>query len=192
MTQQRVILWFALSAVTLLLLPGKASAQSATVTDDATTQLSSPTTNNGTSSNLGVQGPNLQESYVRFDLSVLPSGLQASNINKATLRLFLSNVSVGGTFDVRYVTGIWNEKTLTYNNAPPAGLLIAGSIPASTSQARDFVLVDITSAVQAWLNGTANNGIVFIASPGSAISVNFDSKEAGSTSHDPRIEIEVV
>src|SRR5438128_6008085 len=93
------ILWPSVIVVTLLflLLPGRAAAQSATVTDDATIQLSSPTTNNGSSSNLGVQGPNLQESYIRFDLSVLPSGLQASNISKATLRLFLSNVSVGGT-----------------------------------------------------------------------------------------------
>ena len=192
MTQPRVFYFCGFLAVALLLLPVRAAAQSATVTDDATTQLSSPTTNNGSSSNLGLQGPNLQESFVRFDLSVLPSGLQASNISKATLRLFLSNVSVGGTFDVRYVTGIWNEKTLTYNNAPPAGLLIAGSIPANTSQARDFVVVDVTSAVQAWLSGTANNGIVLIGSPGSSISVNFDSKEAASTSHDPRIEIEVV
>src|SRR5712692_4638445 len=187
------ILWLAVFAAALLLFPSRSSAQSATVTDDATIQLSSPTTNNGSSSNLGVQGPNLQESYIRFDLSVLPSGLQASNINKATLRLFLANVSMGGTFDVRLVTGIWSEKTLTYNNAPPAGLLIAGSVPTNTSQARDFVLVDATSAVQAWLlSGTANNGIVLIASPGSSISVNFDSKEASSTSHDPRIEIEVV
>src|SRR5713226_8804486 len=186
------ILWLAVFAAALLLFPSRSSAQSATVTDDATIQLSSPTTINGSSSNLGVQGPNLQESYIRFDLSVLPSGLQASNINKATLRLFLANVSVGGTFDVRLVTGIWSAKALTYNNAPPAGLLIAGSVPTNTSQARDFVLVDATSAVQTWLNGTANNGIVLIASPGSSISVNFDSKEASSTSHDPRIEIEVV
>jgi hypothetical protein len=134
MTQPRKFYFFVvLTAVfaVFLLLPGRAAAQSATVTDDATTQLSSPTTNNGSSSNLGLQGPNLQESYIRFDLSVLPSGLQASNISKATLRLFLSNVSAGGAFDVRYAAGIWNEKTLTYNNAPPAGLLIAASIPAN-------------------------------------------------------------
>jgi len=103
MTQPRKFYFFAFLAAAFLLLPGRASAQSATVTDDATTLLSSPTTNNGTSSNLGVQGPNLQESYVRFDLSVLPSGLQASNINKATLRLFLSNVSVGGTLALGFV-----------------------------------------------------------------------------------------
>ena len=97
------ILWPPVIAVTLLLLPGRAAAQSATVTDDATIQLSSPTTNNGSSSNLGVQGPNLQESYIRFDLSVLPSGLQAANINKATLRLFLSNVSADGTLALGFV-----------------------------------------------------------------------------------------
>jgi len=102
MTQPRKFYSFAFLVAAFLLLPGRAAAQSATVTDDATIQLSSPTTNNGSSSNLGVQGPNLQESYIRFDLSVLPSGLQASNISKATLRLFLSNVSVGGTLTLGF------------------------------------------------------------------------------------------
>src|SRR5713101_4891555 len=55
------ILWLAVLAATLLLLPNRVAAQSATATDDAMIQLSAPTTNNGTSSNLGVQGPNLQE-----------------------------------------------------------------------------------------------------------------------------------
>jgi Collagen triple helix repeat (20 copies) len=192
MTQLRKILWLVAFAAALLLLPGGAWAQSAPATDDATIQLKYPTTNDGSSSNLGVLGPNLQEAFIRFDLSVLPSGLQASNVNKATLRLFLANLSVGGTFDVRLVTGIWSEKTLTYNIAPPAGLLIAGSVPTNTSEGRDFILVDVTSAVQAWLSGTANDGIVLAASPGSSISVNFDSKENSSTSHDPEIEIEVV
>jgi N-acetylneuraminic acid mutarotase len=187
-----------LFVVALAALSSTVRAQSAPATDDATINLSSPTTNYGTSSHLAVQGPNLQEAYIRFDLSVLPSGLHASNIGKATLRLFRSNVSEGGTlvseegtFDVRLVTGMWNEKTLTYNSAPPAGLLIAGSIALDESVGRDFVLVDITSAVQAWLSGTANNGIVLMASPGSLISVNFDSKENSATSHDPEIEIEV-
>jgi len=180
------------TAFVILLLPLQAAAQSAPATDDATILLSSPTTNKGTSANLEVQGPNLQEAFIRFDLSALPSGLQASNINKATLRLFLSNVSEDGTFDVRLVTGTWTEKTLTYNSAPPAGLLIVGSIPVKESEERHFVLVDVTSAVQAWLSGTANNGIVLAASPGSLISVNFNSKENSSTSHDPEIEIEVV
>lgn len=192
MTQPRRIFWFGLFAALLFLLPSRAAAQSAPPTDNATIQLSAPTTNNSSSANLGVQGPNLEEAFIRFDLSVLPSGLQASNINKATLRLFLANVSVGGTFDVYLVNGSWSEETITYNNAPPAGLLIVGSIPVNTSEGRDFVLVDVTEAVQKWLSGTTNNGIVLKASPGSSISVNFDSKVSSSTSHDPEIEIEVV
>jgi hypothetical protein len=95
------------TAFIILLLPLHAAAQSAPPTDDATIQLSSPATNIGTSSDLSVQGPNLQEAFIRFDLSVLPSGLPAPNVNKATLRLFLDDVSVNGTFDVRLVTGMW-------------------------------------------------------------------------------------
>jgi hypothetical protein len=104
-------------------MPSTTRGQSAPAADDATIKLSSPATNYGTTSNLAVQGPNLHEAFIRFDLSVLPSGPQASDVNKATLRLLLSNVSEDGTFDVRLVTGMWSEKTLTYNNAPPAVLL---------------------------------------------------------------------
>src|SRR5260370_11365201 len=149
MTQSRRISCLVVLVVAPMLFATRAAAQSAPATDDATIQSKYPTTNDGSSSNLSVQGPNLQEAYIRFDLSVLPSGLQASNINKATIRLFLANVSVGGTFDVRLVTGSWSETTLTYNNAPPVGLLIAGSIPVNASERREFILVDVTAAVQA-------------------------------------------
>src|SRR5260370_41237170 len=77
--------------VTLAAMPSTVRGQSATATDDARTPLSSPTTNFGTSFKLGGHGPNLQEAFIRFDLFVLPSGLQASNVKKPTLRLLLGN-----------------------------------------------------------------------------------------------------
>jgi hypothetical protein len=93
-TQPQRILWFALLAALVFLLPARTQGQSAPATDNATIQLTSPTSNNSSSANLGVQGPNLEEAYIRLDLFVLPSGWQASNINKATPRLFLADVTM--------------------------------------------------------------------------------------------------
>jgi hypothetical protein len=70
------ILCPAVFAAALLLMPSSVSAQSAPATDDAVIQLSSPTTNNGSSSNLRVGGPNLQEALaaVAVNRKVYASG----------------------------------------------------------------------------------------------------------------------
>ena len=80
-------------------------------TDDAYTASSSSSNNYGTQWQLNVIGPGVN-SYVRFDLSALPTGLTSSNISKATLRLNINGVTSGGTFDVYLVTKAWTEGAL--------------------------------------------------------------------------------
>jgi hypothetical protein len=161
-------------------------------TDDSYTASSSPTQNYGTQSSLTVIGPGVN-AYIRFDLTALPSGLTASNISKATIRLYLNGVTTAGTFDVYLVTGAWTESTITYNNAPTLGMKAASGIMISASK-RYFIDVDVTPAVQAWLSfpPSPNYGIALVATPGSSISVSFDSKENTSTSHDPELSVEMV
>ena len=72
-------------------------------TDDSYTASSSPGNNYGTQSQLNVIGPGVN-SYVRFDLTALPTGLTSANISKATMRLNINGVTTGGTFDVVLVT----------------------------------------------------------------------------------------
>jgi hypothetical protein len=49
---------------------------------DSYTASSSPTSNYGTQSNLDVIGPGVN-SYIRFDLAALPTGLTGTNVSKA-------------------------------------------------------------------------------------------------------------
>src|SRR5690349_8682594 len=69
MTQPLRISWIVVVALALLLLPGKVAAQSAPATHNAAIPLSSRTTKNGSSSNLGVQGPNLLELFPAADIT---------------------------------------------------------------------------------------------------------------------------
>jgi len=69
MTQPLRISWIVVVALALLLLPGKAAAQSAPATHNPAIPLSSRTTKNGSSSNLGVQGPNLLELFPAADIT---------------------------------------------------------------------------------------------------------------------------
>src|SRR5262249_15274544 len=68
--------------------------------------------------------------YIKFKLSsTLPVGLPGSDVARATLKLFISNVVAPGTIDVYQVAGAWSENTINANNAPPLGGLVASAVP---------------------------------------------------------------
>src|SRR5690242_9971586 len=118
-------------------------------TDDGYTASSSPSSNFGSSSQLNVIGPGVNR-YIRFDLMALPAVLNSANVSKATLRLNVNGVTSAGTFDVYLVTKAWTEGALTFNNGPTLGTKVASAVMVTASK-RNFVDVDVTTAVQAWL-----------------------------------------
>jgi hypothetical protein len=128
--------------------------------------------------------------YIQFNLSGIPAN---ATISKAMLRLFVDAVTKGGSFDVYEVNNAWTENKLTYNNtpAPPPAISATGGKPISvtTASLNQFVLVDITPLVQAWLNGSIPNNGVALALTTPAGTFSFDSKESSLTSNGPELEI---
>ncbi len=101
-------------------------------------------------------------------------------VKHATLTLFVDHVNLPGTVNIYAANGPWTESGVTGNNAPAPGATVASSVTVSTTDA--FVTVDATAAVQGWIvTPTGNNGFLIVAN-GTA-SVQFDSKEATTTSH---------
>jgi len=176
----------------LFLVVGRFVSAQIPATDDSYSASSSPNSNFGNQSGLEVIGPGVN-SYIRFDLTALPSGLTSSNVNKATMRLSLNGVTTAGAFDVYLVTSSWSESTITYNNLPTLGAKVASGIMVSAYK-RNFIDVDITKAAQAWLSSppSLNYGVALVPSSGSSIAVSFDSKENTSTSHDPELTVSMV
>ncbi len=123
-----------LLAVMALLLSSPARAQ-LVATDNAYTQQNSATTNTAGGNNLFVRGSTTADrnTYVRFNLSALPSGLTASNISTATMMVFANGVNTAGTFDVYLVTGAWTEATVTYRTDPALGTKIASAVSVTTA-----------------------------------------------------------
>jgi hypothetical protein len=204
-----------LATCALFLLPGVALAQQGTLTDDAVypPQQGKPRTNEKTitvSSNaetLPVQGPNAQKglaaSYIKFRLAGtsnqtgdLPAGTPGSHVGKATLRLYVSEVSTPGAFDVYGVTSSWTEGTI---NAAPQVEAAPIATGVQVTAAHSYITVDVTPLVQKWLDynpsnpnagGVANYGLALVASasaPNTAVS--FDSKENIETSHQPQLSV---
>jgi hypothetical protein len=171
----------------LAVLSALAQAQ-VVVTDDANTSSAYPTKNFGSSIALLVcSGSN---TYIKFSLANLGSGVTGPNVSKATLILYTDFVLTSGTMDVYQVNGSWSEGKITYNNAPALGTKLFGAVSVTST---GYLSLDLTSTVQAWLNGTlTNNGIALVPSSGSAISVSFDSKENILTSHAAQLALVLV
>jgi hypothetical protein len=127
-------------------------------------------------------------SYLQFNLSGVPANV---SIAKATLRLYVDAVGENGSFDVFEVDQAWNEKTLLASNAPPLGSSATGghAIAISGASGNQFLVIDVTTLVQQWVNGSLANHGVALSLTTSKGSFSFDSKESAFTSHEPELDL---
>jgi hypothetical protein len=159
------------------------------VTHDTNINLATPAQINGATTtvfvrNVGAGGE--RRAFLQFDLSTIPLSV---SLEQAQLRLFLSAVNDPGGVDVYLVAGPWDEATLSMSVAPPLGALIGTFNVAVTDQDK-YVVVDVTSAVQGWLDGSITNfGIALVPSVADPVRMTLDSKEATGTSHGPELEL---
>lgn len=129
--------------------------------------------------------PNLQvdaarTAFLYFNLDEVPQG---AVLRWAKLRLFLPSVRVRGSgLGVHVVTGRWDE-ALPSSSLPQFSLSPVGIIPPEKLGTRRFVTVDVTSTVQAWINGgTLNEGFAIKAvSGGSATSSLYLTSKDGAS-----------
>ena len=80
------------------------------------------------------------------------------------------------------------ESGVNGNNAPVPAASVASTVAVNNGS--DYVAVDATAAVQAWLSGTTNSG--FIITPNTGVNISFDSKESTTTSHPAILSITLV
>jgi hypothetical protein len=186
-------LLLACGAMSVLALgPRHVLADTVHVASDTNINLSTPGQNNGATDPVFVRNTGsggTRHAFLRFDLTSLPTSLPPSaTVVRGVLRLYMSDVTTAGPIDVREVPASWSEETLTAGTAPAPGAVIV-TVPGASLTLRDYVLVDITSSVQAWLNGSPNFGIALVPNPGGTVRVAFDSKEGTTTSHPAELEI---
>jgi Collagen triple helix repeat (20 copies) len=170
---RRFLCWVGLAAV-LAALP--AFAVEATLVADAHVNSALPAVNSGAISNLNVGGG--YTALLQFDLSTLPAGTTATQVSRATLRLYCNRMDTAGLVSVQPVGGAWGEYSVTFATLPSLG---AATQVVQVGQAGAYVAVDVTALVQGWVTAPAtNNGIALTA--GTAV-VQFDSKENDLSGH---------
>jgi trimeric autotransporter adhesin len=151
---------------------------------DSYTNTADPTTNYGAGTLLNVDGAT-QIAYIQFNLASIPSG---ANVSQATLKLYVNAVTAAGSFNIDFVNGAWSESTIDASNAPAVGNTIASNVNVTKNGKNQYILINVTSAVQAWLDGSeANDGIALVAN--NSFNASFDSKENTGTSHPAELDI---
>ncbi|MGA3106374.1 MAG: DNRLRE domain-containing protein [Terriglobales bacterium] len=172
------------SLLGLLLFLWTAAHGQITPAGDSYTNTATPTTNFGAATLLDVNGAK-QITYIQFNLASIPA---TASVSQATLKLYVNAVTTAGSFNVDYVNGTWSESKIDASNAPPLGAAIASNVNVTTADKNQYILVNVTSAVQAWLSGSeTNNGLALVAN--STFDATFDSKESTTTSHSAELDI---
>ncbi|WP_109488591.1 DNRLRE domain-containing protein [Occallatibacter savannae] len=183
-SRQNYHLLYVLAA--LVMVPNPAVAQ-APPSADTFVSSATPTTNYGPTTSLAVgQGTT---TYIQFNLTGIPAN---ASVSKATLRLYVDAVGKAGSFDVYEVDNPWTENKVTYNTpAPVPGISATGgnSVAVTAASMNQYLLIDITSLVQAWLNGSIENHGLALRLTSSAGLFSFDSKESLLTGNGPELEV---
>ena len=92
-------------------------------------------------------------SFVQFDISSIPAG---STVSSATLALCATSVPGTRTYDVHSVSATWGETTITWTNQP--GVAASPTASNATPASPGCMTWTVTVDVQAWVDGTTNNG----------------------------------
>lgn len=128
--------------------------------------------------------PVIRSSFLKFDLSPLPSG---ATVDNTTLHLYLYNTeqAVDTTLICRRVTADWSESGITWNNQP--GEDTTSQANSTVSTALNWKEWNVTDIVRNWHSGSWSNYGLKILSSGGAKSHSFRSREY--TSNKPILTI---
>ena len=133
---------------------------------DAYVSEAHPNENYGTAQVLRADASPTVRSYLRFDVEGLTGA-----VTQATLRIYAESDSAGG-YTVAAVAGsAWDERTITYENAP--GLTAPGPESSGPFKANNWTTVDVTPLVKG--NGPVSLAIV----AASNTAIRLASRESG-------------
>ena len=181
--------WFSAMA---MVAARPAFAADAILVGDTYVNVAQPGLNYGSLPNLQIGGG--ANTLLQFDFSGL-TGIGVDTLSTARLILYVNRVGVAGSIDAFAQTTSWSESTVTWSSAPT---LLSPSLTGNNiATANSFVTIDVTPLVKIWLSSsprlTGNFEVALVPSSfATATTVFLDSKESTSTSHAPRLELDLI
>ncbi len=105
---------------------------------------------------VGLQNGKIERSLLRYDLSAVPAG---AKVLSATAHFYLNIEHDKGPVNIHQLASDWQDSTATWNTmGDKMAATILATIPAQPRK-DIWIEVNLTSLVQAWVNGQANYGI---------------------------------
>ncbi len=129
--------------------------------------------------------------FLKFGMSrSLPIGVIDTDIDKATLTVFISKVHGAGNLTIRRVIQGWTESTIPANGISPALGEVGKTFKINKDYEGRWVELDVTNFVRFWAADlSTNNGLALIVEDGSSLDATIDSKENTSTSHQALLDV---
>ncbi|MGB5519134.1 MAG: DNRLRE domain-containing protein [Gammaproteobacteria bacterium] len=137
---------------------GSTNGYTISVDQDTWIRSDQPTNNYSTDSKLHIryEGGIIERPMYRYDLSPIPAG---SNILSATAWFYVSKEHPQGPVDIHRLNADWTETDATWDSmGAKMDPMVQATIPTQ-AVADVWVAVNLTSQVQAWVNGEPNYGI---------------------------------
>ena len=101
---------------------------------------------------------NTNTGFLQFSLtSALPTDLLTTDINKATLKFFVSKVNAAGSLTIRQVQGPWTEASIPKAGVSPVLSLLKKVVKINKSYQGRWVQIDVTNIVKEWVVTPASN-----------------------------------
>ena len=127
-----------------------------------------------------------RQGLIRFEAGAFADSMSAGDVAKARLVIFISSVTAPGDLTLHRVTEDWSEHGASIPAYDAAAL---ATIPQSSVVAKQFIIVDVTSAVQAWLREPGKDfGFAIVASGGTRVLLG--AKEGPAAGHPAQLQIE--
>lgn len=185
---------FSLLLGALCAVAPKAAAVEALLLQDTYVDTAKATINYGATGDLRVfkSSTGSMRAFLKFTTDTLPPGTLAADVTQARLRLWVNSSSTTlGSITLTPVTSPWEELTLKANNSGSLTLGLPKLVNLPISSKAQFVSIDVTDWVKAWVSGALpNEGFQIEAGTATGtLSLYLDSKESALTSHEPSLEI---
>ena len=151
-------------------------------TDDTFISSNNPNSNyNGSNDQLLADASDSQygvmQALIKWDLSAIAS---CATVERATIQLNVFNQS-SGTYNIFTGSNNWDENTATWNSVggnAQQSTSIGSFSPGSTGTYTILLSSSGLAAVQNWIQGSTNNGVI-ISSGGTTDGIDFSDRETG-------------
>lgn len=125
---------------------------------------------------------------IRFDAGT--AGISAASVTQARLTIYIPSVKVRGALSFHVVNQDWSETFVEKARPLPALAPAFVTLPSASVVQKQFIVLDVTTQVKAWLAAPSTDFGFAVASPDGVASLALSSKEGPASGPAAVLEID--